>query len=421
MAPKTSENAHNPPDAAVKQAAEVAADRFLNALREQLVPPLQNSTGEVLRGAEERVNKLGAFAVSERMKTVSERMKSSIEEVLATLRDQVGPAMHAAAREALRESESKLNALAAAAVSERLAAMKGALVADITQNVLRSLPAGEASLSPAAELLSIQSSIESSSSQPEILRALLDGSSIFCSRCAIFVVRGGNLAGWQGRGFAEDSIQITAVDCSTQPIAKWISEKAPVSIQASTWKAPFLDREGRAHDGKGWILPLLVRDRVVAILFADAGHDGSVSLEELQLLVRSTGNWLEIVATRKASPIESAPQPTATQAEALAVTPSRSATPPTMSPADEELHRKAQRFAKLLVDEIKLYNQAKVTEGRAHRDLYSRLRDDIEKSKATYDKRYASTVAASANYFQAEVVRILAENDLSLMGSDFPR
>jgi len=72
------------------------------------------------------------------------------------------------------------------------------------------------------------------------------------------------------------------------------------------------------------------------------------------------------------------------------------------------------------VDEIKLYNQAKVAEGRAARDLYDRLKEDIDKSRASYHKRYGSTPAASADYFTKELVRILADNDASLLGANFP-
>ena len=92
---------------------------------------------------------------------------------------------------------------------------------------------------------------------------------------------------------------------------------------------------------------------------------------------------------------------------------------PSISPEDQEVHRKAQRFAHLLVDEIKLYNQAKVAEGRKSKDLYDRLKETIEKSRATYQKRYGSTVAASGNYFQREIIRSLAEDDLSIMGANF--
>jgi len=73
------------------------------------------------------------------------------------------------------------------------------------------------------------------------------------------------------------------------------------------------------------------------------------------------------------------------------------------------------------VDEIKLYNQAKVQEGRQNRDLYERLKEDIEKSRATYEKRYGSTPAASGDYFMSEVLRVLADNDRELMGEGFPQ
>ena len=89
-----------------------------------------------------------------------------------------------------------------------------------------------------------------------------------------------------------------------------------------------------------------------------------------------------------------------------------------MAPAasdEDELHKKARRFAKLLVEEIKLYNQPRVEEGRQHKDLYDRLKVDIEKSRSTYDKRYAESPVASANYFTQELIRILADNDVSLM------
>jgi hypothetical protein len=92
-----------------------------------------------------------------------------------------------------------------------------------------------------------------------------------------------------------------------------------------------------------------------------------------------------------------------------------------LSAEDADTHRKAQRFARLLVDEIKLYNQAKVNDGRRHKDLYDRLKEDIEKSRATYQKRYGSTAAASGDYFQKEVVRSLAEDDLSVMGASFKK
>jgi hypothetical protein len=197
----------------------------------------------------------------------------------------------------------------------------------------------------------------------------------------------------------------------------------------------------------------------------------------LELLVRVTSAWLEVASLRKqaqkeesadsaaekassAPPVQSAPvpqdpfaahapkhvapvpepvpvpvapvvqeQPVAiAQAEPIAVAAAAAAAPApatdpfaNLSPQDADVHRKAQRFARLLVDEIKLYNQAKVTEGRKNKDLYDRLKEDIEKSRGTFQKRYGNSVAAGADYFSQEIVRSLAEDDVSIMGANFRR
>ncbi len=85
----------------------------------------------------------------------------------------------------------------------------------------------------------------------------------------------------------------------------------------------------------------------------------------------------------------------------------------------DEVHEKARRFAKLLVEEIRLYNQTKLAEGRARGDLYSRLREDIEKSRGAYHKRYGESVR-DVDYFTQELLRILADNNRAVMGPGFP-
>jgi hypothetical protein len=87
----------------------------------------------------------------------------------------------------------------------------------------------------------------------------------------------------------------------------------------------------------------------------------------------------------------------------------------------EELRRKARRFARLLIDEIKLYNEAKLAEGRRARDMHARLKDEIDRSRAIYDKRYAHTPVADDDFFRRELVQNLADGDSSLLGSSFSR
>jgi hypothetical protein len=76
----------------------------------------------------------------------------------------------------------------------------------------------------------------------------------------------------------------------------------------------------------------------------------------------------------------------------------------------------ARRIARLLVSEIKLYNERKVAEGRAAGDLYERLRDDIERSRQVYAERTPEHVRTTADFFHEELVRILAEGKPEALG-----
>jgi hypothetical protein len=357
-----------------------------------------------------------------------------------------------------------------------------------------------ASASTSADLTRAVAEIQLGSSQREILRALLDTSARYAARVALFVVKGSHATGWQARGFANsDAVKDFALDGNARAVVRAIADRVVECAPVAELDARFLREFGTPASGEGRILPLILKDKVAALVYADSGTGAAGLLDggSLELLVLSTSAWLEVSSLRKqaqtdshnvpadAPPYQAPVQPVqafndpfaahapafasghamaaaasaseapaasaATEAPAMvaqsAIAEVQSAvaevdpalaeplpighphpetktaveTPPipSASAEDQEVHRKAQRFARLLVDEIKLYNQAKVAEGRKHKDLYDRLKDAIEKSRGTYQKRYGNTVAATANYFQHEIIRSLAEDDLSIMGANF--
>jgi outer membrane biosynthesis protein TonB len=94
--------------------------------------------------------------------------------------------------------------------------------------------------------------------------------------------------------------------------------------------------------------------------------------------------------------------------------------PVDVSDEERRLHNDARRFARLLVSEIKLYNEQKVKEGRSQGNIYERLREDIDRSRQMYDKRVAPPVAARYDYFHQELVNTLAEGDPSKLGDEYP-
>lgn len=85
--------------------------------------------------------------------------------------------------------------------------------------------------------------------------------------------------------------------------------------------------------------------------------------------------------------------------------------------SEDSRHEEARRLARLLVTEIKLYNEEKVREGRENNDIYDQLRDDIERSRRIYEERIDDEVRQDADYFQEEVVRILAGGDSTALGA----
>ena len=299
---------------------------------------------------------------------------------------------------------------------------------------------------PSAELDGAVSAIQDVTSQTDILRNLVEGCAKFCSRAALFVIRAGAANGWQARGFADDgAVKNVQVDINKGLAARAFQSQNPAAAAAIEFDGGFNKTVGNPADGNALILPLVVKEKVAALVYCDCGTEKAWQIDNsaLQLLVRSAGLWLELISLRKsagpekaeaeaaaamaaaapspAPPVVAAPPPPPAAAEP----PGETAPPPKAAAAgiaagDEEVHKKAKRFAKLLVDEIKLYNKDKVAKGRENRDLYDRLKEDIEKSRATYDKRYGSTPAATGDYFTQEVVRILADNDRTLMGNSFP-
>lgn len=91
-----------------------------------------------------------------------------------------------------------------------------------------------------------------------------------------------------------------------------------------------------------------------------------------------------------------------------------------VSEDERRLHNDARRFARLLVSEIKLYNEQKVKDGRDANDLYDRLREALDRSREMYDKRVQPAVVERFDYFHYEVVNTLADGEEAKLGATYP-
>ncbi|MCM3870018.1 MAG: hypothetical protein ND895_04905 [Pyrinomonadaceae bacterium] len=79
-----------------------------------------------------------------------------------------------------------------------------------------------------------------------------------------------------------------------------------------------------------------------------------------------------------------------------------------------------QRFAHLLITELKLYNPHMVKLGLENKDLYHRLKSEIDRARQMYDQRVGPRAGVHPDYFHEELVKNLAEGDISNLGTDYP-
>ncbi len=337
--------------------------------------------------------------------------------------------------------EGAIRELVERAVSEALDSQMESIRQRIAHRVLGEIGpmlATEPGTSPTDQLNAAISSLQDLSAQAEILRSLLDGAARFSGRSALLVIRSGTATGWEGRGFEASDVKRLNLSTSDGLVGRAVQDRVPAAAAATDLDSAFISSAGNPVDGNGLALPLVVKDKVAAVLYADAGTDpnGKLDTSALHVLVRAAGQWLELISLKKAGgapAAEAAPEaPPSRAAEAPeaaappvpppapAPAPEPVAAEPAILPEDMEIHKKAKRKAKVLVEEISLYNKGKVAEGREHRDLYDRLREDIEKSRTEYDRVFSKTPAASADYFTKELIRILAQNDRSMLGENFP-
>jgi hypothetical protein len=387
-------------------------------------------------------------------------------------------------------------------------------------------------------------------SQTDILSALVNTSASFAPRVVFFVIKNDEARGWRARG-----LQGTVGDDAARQIALPLSADTLLSDvvrSRATWGgAPghnaddhlLTNKLGSDPPQRMVAVPLVVRERAVAVLYADSAGlpADAINLEALETLVRVAGMAVELLAVSRPAPAAAAAEQSAAQtettpateepaeaeamepaeaeatpaieaeaeaaepAEAIVAEPEAEATaeavtawsaepiaettatpesaydpdatliheaiplpagetdshatnaaaespvaaeqpqpvaPPPIDltaprapswrrgqdeplpievPAEEKpMHIEARRFARLLVSEIKLYNEHKVQEGQAQGDLYERLREDIDRSRQMYDKRAAAPVAARYDYFHQELIKTLAGGDSDKLGSNYP-
>jgi len=256
--------------------------------------------------------------------------------------------------------------------------------------------------------------IRQASSLDELSATLLDAAAPFFTGAAIFRINGNAARADKVRGVSEDASAAFAsleIPFSTAPaLAGAVETRDPV-IAVTTAKEvspQLVSLAAHPADGRAFIYPLVVKTQVPALLYCWGAVQGP-TLEMLAQVCAAVWDSL-VVPEPPPALVTIAPAPAATALSAWDALP----------PAEQAVHLRAQRFARVQVAEMRLRDGAAVQSGRTRRDLYAALRARIDEARVTFRQSYLAPCSSMVDYLHVEMVRTLAHDDSDLLGKDYP-
>lgn len=241
--------------------------------------------------------------------------------------------------------------------------------------------------------------LDAGRSLTEILDMLATSAAGEVSRAGVLLVRGDLFCGWRFIGFGS----AFAGEDDARAIQVGLDEGGVLADAVRTGAAAWGEAEAPAFvdmpDGHDcFAAPLIMGGQIVAVLYADHAPGGRWT-DTLEILARHAARCLEALTAAKA-------------ARALTERPD---VPTGATPDRNAEHAVAQRHARLLVSEIKMYHEADVIAGIQDGDLAIRLGGEMAHARSLYEQRVPPAVRQQADYFHAELVRTLANGDQTLL------
>jgi len=332
--------------------------------------------------------------------TFDEQLRRAVETLADRLRDEITQQASIAADEigALTRAErAEADARAYAFGQE------AGRIAGLQDGRLTGLQDGDEAVARLADAIR---AIDATRSLTSILDLLVTHAAREADRVALLLVRDAKLQRWRLVGFdaalendptlefaiddadvAGDAVKrnaIVAAAGATEP------GRAPAFAASSSWS-------------ESVCVPIALGGAVVAVLYADRRDENAPPLwrVRIEMLARHATRSLEALIAFKAARL---------------FTPAGEFTASSDAPdASAEDQTAAQRYARLLVSEIRLYHEDAVAAGRRERDLATRLGGEIARARMLYEQRVTSRVRQRADYFQDELVRTLADGDPALL------
>lgn len=246
----------------------------------------------------------------------------------------------------------------------------------------------------------------------EIAAVLADATTPFCNGAAVFavneVVEGILVRGPGGADLASRFSSLRFPCSEGAAFAGVVETGDPVVAMAGPAEVSpaLVSLMGHPPADRVALFPLVVRGKTAAILYCW----GDAQPAPLELLAHAGAAVLEALA-----PPPAAPPPGLISLQPAPAAPSA----PELSPAEQRAHLRAQRFARVAVAEMRLYHAGAVAAGRAHGNLYSALRQEIDDARAAYRRQFMPAPGVP-DYLHQELLHALSNDDAGLLGENYP-
>jgi hypothetical protein len=238
-------------------------------------------------------------------------------------------------------------------------------------------------------------------SRAEVLGVLLDAAAGHSSRVSLWWLEGAHLRCAGARGFAAEAQQrLLSLQIPADSAPAFVNALAGADTVVAVPSAGEISKAlaevlAAAPHAKVYLFPVIARQKEKGLLLVE-GEDETVRVSTLELLA-----WMAAAAL--AAP---AGEPGGESWLAL-------------PEAEREMHRRAQRFARIRVAALRLHRWRAVENGRESRNLYGELKNEIDAAREEYWEQFG-TCPSMVDYLHRELVSTLANHDESLLGADYP-
>jgi hypothetical protein len=265
--------------------------------------------------------------------------------------------------------------------------------------------------------------IASASNQLLLIGSIIEGIKRYCDRAALFLLRDDKLVGWRGKGFSGENGQIS--DEELKRIFFSLSANTVLKSVIETKKAytgdpihkpdDFLiyNRLGGGKPKKILVMPFFVKGKPQAVIYADSLAGAPIKAKVIEILATVGELSLDMLPIRQKllAKIKTHEFVEDTEVEQRAFERSDEFEK-TSAPVREN---DPERYARVIINDIILYNKKVVEDGIKNKNLYEVLKETLLQAKELYLRR-----SSDLRYFEEQMVNMLAKGDRrALKGYNF--